>query len=104
MNQQQLFETDHYGDLHRATDPDTSRQAAEDISPKLTGLRAEFVYRVKCWRIDHGVWPTANEVAQGDESIRKRAKECVRAGWLKAGPDRQCGVTGKNATTYETIA
>lgn len=80
----------------RQRDPITSIESAADIQPKLTGLRAEFVERLCAI----GEPSTANEIAAGDESIRKRAKECERMGLVTAYDVRQCRVTGKRATVY----
>ena len=84
--------------IARINDPATSHQAAAEIVPKLVGLRAEFVARLKA--IGSG---TANEVARGDESIRKRAKECERFGWIEVVGERRCRVTGKNAMVYRVV-
>jgi hypothetical protein len=92
MNQKTLFA--------RSTDPATSHKSAAEIEPKIGTLHAAFVKRVAAWFNRTGTWPTANEVAQGDESLRKRARECVRKGLLKVGPARTCSVTGKSAQTY----
>ena len=82
--------------LRRHTDPGTSHQAAVEVAPKLTGLRAEFVRRLT----EIGCAATANEVAAGDESIRKRAKECVAAGFIAVVGVRTCRITGKSAQVY----
>ena len=98
MPQMNLFDDD-YGvsaRLHRVSDKQTSIDAAEDVRPKLDGLRAEFVARLR----EIGRPATANEVAAGDESIRKRAAECVRAGWVKEMGTKICAVSGKRATVY----
>jgi hypothetical protein len=100
MNQQNLFETNHYGDVARRTDPESSQIAAAEIRPKLGTFQNLFVDRALAWFERTDTWPTANEVAQGDESIRKRAKECVRKGYLQLGPLKRCSVTGKLAQTY----
>lgn len=86
--------------LFRSTDKETSRIGAAEILGKLTGLRAEFVRRVRDWHHVTGLWPTALEAAGGNESLRKRAAECVKSGALVEGESRRCGVTGRLATTY----
>jgi hypothetical protein len=80
--------------------PVTSKVAAEEIAAKANALQATFVKRALVWFDETDTWPTANEIAQGDESIRKRAGECVSKGYLKTGPVRRCSVTGKLAQTY----
>jgi hypothetical protein len=92
MNQKTLFA--------RSSDPVTSHEAAAEIEIKIGTLHAAFVKRVAAWFNETGAWPTANEVAQGDESLRKRAGECVRKGLLEVGPAKTCSVTGKSAQTY----
>ena len=95
MNQRSLFDQPA-----RITDPATSQRAADEIRPKLAGLRAEFVQSVQTWQETFHNWPTANEASRGRESLRKRAKECVEQGWLKVGPIKRCSQTGKLAQTY----
>ena len=82
--------------LFRFTDPATSRLAAECVAPLLTGFRLLFIERLR----DLGQ-ATANEVAGGNESIRKRARECARLGLIVECGVRACGVTGKMATVWK---
>jgi len=112
MNQKSLFDTsptgfDHYGlPITRRDDPPTSKQAAEEIKPALSGLRELFYETLK--RADKPL--TANEVAIranetsvfiNRETIRKRAKELVEQGWIEPSGATVCSVTGKTASTYE---
>lgn len=83
--------------ISRSCDPFPSHQAAVGVAPKLRGLRAEFVRRLGNRRM------TANEVAFGDESIRKRARELCRDGAIRVCGERACGVTGKLASVYEVV-
>jgi len=78
----------------RASDPETSHAGAEWMTSKRARLHFEFLRR-----LGNGV-KTANEVAQGDESIRKRAKELVDDGSICVIGRRKCLVTGQMATTY----
>lgn len=94
--QLELFQHRQEATIARTTDPQTSQDAADEIQPKLVGLRAEFVRRLK----ELGRPATANEVAAGDESIRKRAVECVRIGYVVEMGTKTCSVTGKRATVY----
>ncbi len=89
--------------LFRRTDPATSQIAGEDVKPKLNGLRKQFVDRCRHWEECFGNWGTANEISQGNESLRKRAAECVELGYLKAGPVKHCSVTGKLARTFIVV-
>jgi hypothetical protein len=49
MNQQNLFETNHYGDVARRTDPESSQIAAAEIRPKLGTFQNLFVDRALAW-------------------------------------------------------
>lgn len=82
--------------LFRFTDPETSRLGAEGVVGKLVGYRANFIERLK----ELGQ-ATANEVAAGNESIRKRARECERMGLIRECGVRACSVTGKQAIVWE---
>ena len=101
MNQLTLF--DDQPQLARASDPPTSQAAAEDIRPKLSGLREAFVLALA----DLGGGPaTAREIGerakemglhQEVESVRKRAAELERAGLITFDELRRCRFTGKLA-------
>lgn len=86
--------------LFRSSDPETSRLGAESITPNLSQLQTLFCERVDIWHQTFKTWPTAQEIARGNESLRKRAKELVRIGALFEADSRRCRVTGKQATTY----
>lgn len=48
---------------------------------------------VAAWAVDwHG--------ERCGESVRKRAKECVRLGYIAEAGTKVCGVTGQKATSY----
>jgi hypothetical protein len=117
--QKSLFDTgpvgvNHYGyPIARNSDPEPSKIAAGDTKPKLGGNHKVFLLALK--RI--GRPATAQEVAaeavpidgslpvpsafSKRESIRKRAKELVRMGFIGVGDARICRVTGKESTVYE---
>jgi len=82
--------------IHRASDKLTSIAAAKETEPKLGGLRLEFVNRLRAI----GRTATAQEIAGGNESLRKRALECVRLGFVVEAGTRVCAATGKMATVY----
>lgn len=90
--------------LSRQQDPETSRQAAQDIKKSLSVRRRQFLTALQGL-----VRATANEVAQRasqgnhglHESIRKRAHELVRAGLIREAGAKTCEVTGREATVYE---
>lgn len=101
MNQLSLFDDSMPEVLARQSDPPTSKAAAEDIRPKLSGLREAFVLALA----DLGGGPcTAREVAErakemrlhGEvESVRKRAAELERAGLIDFTELKRCRHTGK---------
>ena len=96
MSQLSLF--DHC-EIARTSDKPTSKEAAKRIEPKLSGLRAMFVKRLL--ELDRPA--TANEVAVGYESLRKRAIECVKAGVIREIGTKRCDVTGEKATAYWVV-
>jgi len=101
MNQLTLFGEAIFEKLARQDDPPTSKAAAEDMKPKLSGLREAFVLALA----DLGGGPcTAREVAErakemglhGEvESVRKRAAELERAGLIDFTELKRCSHTGK---------
>jgi hypothetical protein len=105
MNQLTLF--DDGPQLARASDPPTSQAAAEDIRPKLSGLREAFVLALA----DLGGGPaTAREIGerakemglhQEVESVRKRAAELDKAGLITFDELRRCRFTGKLAEGWK---
>lgn len=79
----------------RRSDPATSKIAAEEVEPRLSGYRLVFANRL----LTLGA-ATAQEVAQGCESIRKRAKELQRRGIIEVVGTRPCRITGRTASVY----
>lgn len=92
MNQLELFGPR----IARRGDPITSQVAAVEIAPELGRLQQIFVERLTA----RGCPSTANEIAQGDESIRKRAKELVERRRIRVMETAICSVTGKYAQLY----
>lgn len=90
--------------IARKNDPPTSVEAATAQEPKLAGRRAEFV---RCLReLDRPA--TAQEIAAvADvairESVRKRAAECVRLGFVVEAGTKCCDVTGQRAACYWVV-
>ena len=101
MTQLELFGDAIFEKLAREDDPPTSKAAAEDIRPKLSGLREAFVLALA----DLGSGPcTAREIGErakemglhGEvESVRKRAAELERAGLIDFTELKRCSHTGK---------
>ena len=96
--QLQLFDSDN---LARNSDPMTSHIAAAEVEPTLAGRRLQFVQALRTI----GRPATAQEIAATcepsvRESVRKRAKECVRLGFVAERGVKLCEVTGKMATVY----
>jgi hypothetical protein len=90
----------------RASDPETSQQAAREIEKSLGRCKQVMVEALQ--RL--GNPSTAAEMAQvahqidgskNLESYRKRAAECARDGLIELGPARACSITGKRAATYK---
>lgn len=93
--------------LARITDPETSKVAVTEVSPKLAGLRLAFIRGLSSC----GESATANEVAAKvtdnhslRESLRKRAGECKRLGLIEEVGSRVCMVTGSKATVYKVTS
>ena len=86
---------EHDAYLARLRDKQTSHAGADHITKKLGKLHRIFLDRLGDFAL------TANEVADGNESIRKRALELVRKGVLAEVGVRRCRVTGQNATVYK---
>ena len=98
-----LFESNAAPRIARLTDKATSHEAAADTRPKLRGLQLAFVEAVASMAEP----ATAAEIAEAAyardpsssrESYRKRALECVRAGFIAECGKRQCRISGKNCT------
>lgn len=80
----------------RPTDKPTSHAAAVEVAAKLRGYRLQFLENLEV--IDRPA--TAQEISQGCESVRKRAKELVDLGRIVEVGPIECSVTGKMATGY----
>ena len=103
MTQLELFGDAIFEKLARQDDPPTSKQAAEEVKPKLSGLREAFVLALA----DLGGGPaTAREIGEravamqlhGEpESVRKRAAELERQNLIVLAGIQRCTVTGKLA-------
>ena len=98
MTQLSLF--DDGPQLARQSDPVTSRQAAEEIKPKVSQLQQAFLAALAAI----GKPATANEVgakavamglAVNAESVRKRSAEVERSGMVRVVGIQRCSVTGK---------
>lgn len=103
MSQTQYSLFDHF-EVARKSDPETSVAAAQVIEPKLSGRRAEFV---RCLR-EIGRPATAQEIAavadvEIRESVRKRAAECERLGFVARAGTKACDVTGQRAAVYWVV-
>ena len=109
MTQPSLFH-DGYTPVRR-TDPPQSRQAADEIAPKLP-LTQDRMLRAFRLGSETGGGMTANEAAKfchsmyggNHETFRKRAKELRDAMRIKQIACRHCAVTGKLAASYITIS
>ena len=101
MQQRTLFDTPPA--IARRRDPQTSKQAAREVEPKLGRLQSAML---DVWKTRAA---TANEAAAAcvdlhggmHESYRKRAKELVTRGLIEpAGEPRECTFSGRPAQPY----
>ena len=106
MTQLSLF--DDGPQLARQSDPVTSQAAAEEVRPKLHGLREVFLIALA----DLGGIRTAREVGErakemglhGEvESVRKRAAELERLKFIELAELRRCPFTGKLCEGWKAI-
>ena len=106
MTQLSLF--DDEPQLARQSDPMTSRMAAEEVRPKLHGLREVFLIALT----DLGGIRTAREVGERAremglhsevESVRKRAAELERQKFIELAELRRCPFTGKLAEGWMVV-
>jgi acyl-CoA thioesterase FadM len=89
--------------MARASDPDTSKQAAADVVIVLSRLECDFMEALKTLGV-----ATGNEVAKevaGDNfarrnTIRRRASDLIAKMQIEQLEPRVCSVTGKRATVY----
>lgn len=90
--------------LHRAHDPETSREAAFDIVATGTAARME---RLALRYITENLGRTAREleVIAGVENgqIRKRLATLRRKGKIANGENRRCNISGRNAQTWFAV-
>lgn len=89
----------------RVTDPETSHDGAKAIAPHIGILHRQFFDKLK----ELGQ-ATANEVAMAISdnharinSLRRRASDLEKAGWIRAIGKRLCQRTGTMATVYECV-
>ena len=106
MTQLSLF--DDQLQLARQSDPVTSQVAAEEVRPKLHGLREVFLIALA----DLGGIRTAREVGERAremglhsevESVRKRAAELERLKFIELAELRRCPFTSKLAEGWKVV-
>ena len=107
MTQLELFGDAIFEKLARQDDPPTSKQAAEEVRPKLKRLHQAFVLALA----DLGGGPaTAREVAERAremglhsevETVRKRAAEVERLGLIACDELQRCSFTGRPAEGWK---
>tara|TARA_R100001163_G_C5020190_1_gene163216 strand:+ start:652 stop:1023 length:372 start_codon:yes stop_codon:yes gene_type:complete len=83
--------------LSRKNDPQTSKDSAKQIMSATGRLRETFLQRLK--QMPNGA--TANEIARGDESVRKRAAELQRLGLIEVTGKRRCSISNKVCQIYK---
>lgn len=107
LKQNLLFDDDIAPSLARRRDPDTSQQAAEDLTPQLGRVQMEVLAVIRRSRSTL----TANEAAEiarrcasmdGKlaETYRKRLGELERRGFVRVVGKRTCSITGKTVQAY----
>jgi hypothetical protein len=99
--------------LCRRTDPETSQQAAAQVASGLGAKQAEFVAALRALRqataAEVAAYAVPLEVGQTTaglcrrETIRKRASELVKLGWIRAVGSKKCDITGNAASVYEVV-
>ena len=102
--------------IARASDPEPSHVAAEQIKSGLSSLQALFVsvlrqtnrpktaHEVAAQAIAMGPSDRIEAIMQRRETLRKRAGELVALGWIRIAGQRRCEVTGNVASVYEVVA
>ena len=93
--QYQLFEEDRYRPPVRRSDPETSHEGERHIRNRVSLAEGEFLRR-----LSRRVNGTAQEVAAGQDTLRKRPKPLVEMGLLEVAEVRICNRTGKKAQAY----
>ena len=106
--QKTLFDDERPAKIARASDPETSHDAAAEMRPKLGKLEARLLSAFK-------IWPkTAREAADDaarlfnclagetteTESYRKRYTGLLKSGRIVADGVKTCRVSGKTVTAY----
>ena len=106
--QQTLFDDERPAKIARASDPETSHDAAAEMLPKLGKLEARLLSAFKRWP------KTAREAADDaarlfnclsgehteTESYRKRYTGLLKSGRIVADGVKTCRVSGKTVTAY----
>jgi hypothetical protein len=101
--------------IARASDPEPSHLAAEQIKSGLSSLQALFVsvlrqtrrsmtaHEVAAQAIVIGPSDRIESIMQRRETLRKRAGELVAIKWIRIAGQRRCEVTGNMASVYEVM-
>jgi len=99
--------------LFRRTDPETSQQAAAQFASNLNAKQAEFVAAARALRqataAEVAAYAVPLEIGQTTaglckrETVRKRASELVKLGWIRVVGVRKCDITGNAASVYEVV-
>lgn len=104
--QLQMFNEQSASKFRRRTDPETSQQSARGIAPKVGTVKAKVLEFAKGMTEPFTACEIAESLYSVDkskraETYRKRVRELQRAGLLKESGERECKITGSNATTFE---
>ena len=103
-----LFDAASGRALHRATDPETSTEAAAGVAVYLTAIQQELFEHAATLSAF-----TAREIAESIvraggakdvETYRKRVREIQKKGVFVECDSRPCNITKKNAQTFKRKA
>lgn len=92
--------------LHRSSDPHTSVEAAHEIMPRLNQRCQQFLRSLralgKATAKEAAMHACPNDYAQC-ETIRRRASDLHRDGFIIVVGRRKCKISGKPVNVYEEI-
>ncbi|MFN7841033.1 MAG: hypothetical protein ACK5YR_23265 [Pirellula sp.] len=92
--------------LHRSSDPQSSVEAAADITPRLNQRCQQFLRSLralgKATAKEAAVHACPDDYAQC-ETIRRRASDLHRDGFIIVVGRRRCKISGKPVSVYEEV-
>jgi hypothetical protein len=89
----------------RASDPETSKEAAIETRVSVAIRRSQFLEGLTRCGGSATAREAASQIANGNialhDSIRRRASDLARDGLIRETGSRVCAISGKRATVYE---